>query len=156
MTIGEKIKYARKKRGLTQKELGLMIGFDNNTADVRVAQYESGTRTPRADMLLKIAEALDVSIDYLRKPTLDDLDNAVSVLYLLFGLEMEAEKQHTNNFSIISVPDENPNGKTQPVIQFHNHRIEAVLLQWQLRKSELKKGTLTQKEYDEWLFNFEI
>lgn len=53
MTVGERIKYARKMRGLTQKELGLRIGFDENTADVRVAQYESGTRTPKLDMLQK-------------------------------------------------------------------------------------------------------
>ena len=43
MTIGEKIKNARNLRGLTQKELGIKLGFDEKSADVRVAQYESGT-----------------------------------------------------------------------------------------------------------------
>ena len=42
MTIGEKIKNARNLRGLTQKELGMKLVFDENSADVRIAQYESG------------------------------------------------------------------------------------------------------------------
>lgn len=33
MTIGEKIKNARNLRGLTQKELGINLGFDEKSAD---------------------------------------------------------------------------------------------------------------------------
>lgn len=43
MAIGDKIKKIRMKRDMTQKELGLAIGFNEKTADVRMAQYESGT-----------------------------------------------------------------------------------------------------------------
>ena len=43
MNIGENIKNARNLRGLTQKELGMKLGFDEKSADVRIAQYESGT-----------------------------------------------------------------------------------------------------------------
>lgn len=32
MTIGEKIKQARNMRGMTQKQLGLALGFSENTA----------------------------------------------------------------------------------------------------------------------------
>ena len=151
MTVGERIKYARKMRGLTQKELGLRIGFDENTADVRVAQYESGTRTPKLDMLTKIADILDVNIDSLREPTLED---TTSFLHLLFNLEMEADKRHTNNFSIVSVPDDTFKEQTHPAIQFHNHLLEEFLLEWQLRRIELRNGTITKEEYDEWMFNF--
>ncbi|MGN0604116.1 MAG: helix-turn-helix domain-containing protein, partial [Oscillospiraceae bacterium] len=54
MTIGEKIKNARNLRGLTQKELGIKLGFDEKSADVRIAQYESGTRTPKSELLSEI------------------------------------------------------------------------------------------------------
>lgn len=37
MTIGEKIKTARNLRGLTQKELGIKLGFDEKSADERIA-----------------------------------------------------------------------------------------------------------------------
>ena len=151
MNVGDRIKYARKMRGLTQKELGLMIGFDENTADVRVAQYESGTRTPKLDMLTKIAAVLDVNIDSLREPTLED---TTSFLHLLFNLEIEADQRHTNNFSIVSVPDDTFKEQTHPAIQFHNHLLEEFLLEWQLRRIELRNGTITKEEYDEWMFNF--
>lgn len=53
MAVGDRIKRVRKLRSLTQKELGLAVGFEENTADVRIAQYETGTRTPKEDMLKK-------------------------------------------------------------------------------------------------------
>ena len=52
MSIGERIRYIRNLRGMTQKELGKAIGFDDRTADIRIAQYESGTRTPKANYVL--------------------------------------------------------------------------------------------------------
>lgn len=64
MTIGEKIKLHRKNCGLTQKELGEKSGF-HNRGDVRIAQYESGTRIPKYEILKRIADALDLSVDEL-------------------------------------------------------------------------------------------
>ena len=42
MAIGERIKYFRNLRGMTQKYLGQIVGFPIKTADVRMAQYETG------------------------------------------------------------------------------------------------------------------
>jgi transcriptional regulator with XRE-family HTH domain len=50
MAIGERIKYIRNLKNFTQKYLGQLIGFPEKTADIRIAQYESGTRTPKADI----------------------------------------------------------------------------------------------------------
>lgn len=55
MTIGERIKRVRMKRGMTQKELGIALGFPDRSADVRIAQYESGSRTPKEDLIRQIA-----------------------------------------------------------------------------------------------------
>ena len=52
MAIGERIHYFRLLRGMTQKQLGNAVGFTENTADVRIAQYESGVRTPKAEIVL--------------------------------------------------------------------------------------------------------
>ena len=46
MKLGEKIKLVRKHRGLTQRELGERLHLDGNAAN-RIAQYESGFRTPK-------------------------------------------------------------------------------------------------------------
>ena len=43
--MGDKIHRIRDFRGMTQKQLGIAVGFDEKSADVRIAQYESGTRT---------------------------------------------------------------------------------------------------------------
>ena len=40
MAVGDRIKRARNLRGMTQKELGIAIGFEEKSADIRIAQYE--------------------------------------------------------------------------------------------------------------------
>lgn len=61
MTIGEKIKFIRKFRGITQKELDVGIEFDEKGADNRIAQYETNYQVPKKDTLLQIAKVLDVN-----------------------------------------------------------------------------------------------
>lgn len=149
MTIGEKIKNTRNLRGLTQKELGIKLGFDEKSADVRIAQYESGTRTPKSELLSEIAFILDVNVNSLKNPS---LKNTETFIHLLFDLEQESKKQHINNFSIISVPDEF--GNSQPALQFHNHLLNEFLSEWQLRRKELNEKIITEEEYEEWMMNF--
>ena len=60
MTVGDKIKKIRTFRGMTQKELGLAIGFEEKGADNRIAQYETNYRVPKRELLDKIAEVLRV------------------------------------------------------------------------------------------------
>ena len=45
MAIGERIHFFRLLRGMTQKYLGMALGFPEKSADVRLAQYETGSRT---------------------------------------------------------------------------------------------------------------
>lgn len=40
---------------MTQKELGMGVGFDEKGADNRIAQYETNYRVPKKDMLLQMA-----------------------------------------------------------------------------------------------------
>jgi len=68
MAIGERIRFIRNLRGMTQKYLGIAIGFPEKTADIRMAQYESGTRTPKVDVTGELAKALEVSPQALTVP----------------------------------------------------------------------------------------
>ena len=61
MAIGERIRFFRNLRGMTQKYLGIKLGFSERTADIRMAQYEAGTRTPKASMVESLAYVLEVS-----------------------------------------------------------------------------------------------
>ena len=41
MAIGQRIRFFRNRKGMTQKYLGEFLGFVGKTSDVRMAQYES-------------------------------------------------------------------------------------------------------------------
>lgn len=56
MTIGQRIKNARKQQGLTQEQLAQRLGLATGT----IQQYELGKRQPRIEQLRRIADALNV------------------------------------------------------------------------------------------------
>ncbi len=58
MEYGKRIKDARNKSGLTQKQLGERLGVSESA----VAQYESGQRVPKVDTLQRIADALNIPL----------------------------------------------------------------------------------------------
>ena len=61
MAIGKRIRFFRNRKGMTQKQLGEMLGFLGRTSDVRIAQYESESRTPKSDLVKEMAQIFDVS-----------------------------------------------------------------------------------------------
>ena len=54
-----------------RKYLGTIVGFPERSADVRLAQYETGTRKPKAELTAALAQALDVSPHALDVPDID-------------------------------------------------------------------------------------
>ena len=100
MAVGDRIKRARNLRGMTQKELGIAIGFEEKSADIRIAQYESNTRTPKEELLRKIAEVLDVNYRSLYEPT---LYAAEDVMYTLF--ELDEHYPGTRLYEVIDTTD---------------------------------------------------
>lgn len=67
LSQGSRIAYARKYRGLTQSDLGILCGFDPGGAGIRINQYERNHKHPRDDCLKKISEVLQVDICYLQQ-----------------------------------------------------------------------------------------
>lgn len=61
MSIGERIKELRNKKGWTQTDLANEIGLTY----VQVGRYEKQKATPSSEVLQKIAVALDTTGDYL-------------------------------------------------------------------------------------------
>ena len=47
MAIGERINFFRNKRGMTQKYLGMQVGFPEKSADVRSLSMKQGQEAPR-------------------------------------------------------------------------------------------------------------
>lgn len=72
ITFGEKLRYLRRKNNLTQKQLGMAVGFPENTADVRIAQYESNARMPKEELLNEFVRILGVHNEILTVPVLSE------------------------------------------------------------------------------------
>lgn len=64
--IGVKIRQARKEKGLTQEKLSEKCGLSNKYFGV----VEGGFKKLSVETLIKIANALDVSVDYLLSDSL--------------------------------------------------------------------------------------
>ncbi len=61
MYIGERIKFLREQNGYTQEKLEEITDIQKGT----ISKYENGHNSPSAENIEKIANAFDVSIDYL-------------------------------------------------------------------------------------------
>lgn len=75
MTFGERLKDLRKKRSLTQSQLGEKL----NVTKASISGYENDTRSPDRETLVKIAEIFNVSTDYLLGRT-DDKEKAPTLV----------------------------------------------------------------------------
>lgn len=72
MAFGDNMMLLRKKKGISQADLGKMTG---TSGDV-IGRYERGDITPSIEVVSKIADALEVSVDYLIGKTKMVLDAA--------------------------------------------------------------------------------
>ena len=138
MAIGERIGFFRKKRGMTQKYLGQKIGFPERSADVRMAQYEVGSRKPKEDVTNALAEALDVSPRALNVP---DIDSLLGVAHTLFALE---------DIYGLAIAKEDGSYCLEPNI-FKSPRaseIQTFMKAWYEMEAKRKTGEITQEEYD--------
>lgn len=68
MTLGEKIKSARKAKGFTQRQLAEMVDAKHNS----VCDWEKGKSKPDPDMIELLCGALEVTPTYLVGSKSDD------------------------------------------------------------------------------------
>ena len=130
MKLGARIRKIRMFRNITQKELGRRLGYGESSADVRIAQYESGQRTPKQETLIRIAEILEVDVRNFLSPgiaTMDELNRGLFHLFLLNDSESETVG--------ITIRDK----KTMSYLQ-----------EWMGKKQKLGDGRITEEEYLEW------
>ena len=141
MAIGERIRFFRIMRGMTQKHLGMLLGFPEKSADVRLAQYETGTRSPKADITASLASVLDVSPQALTVPDIDSLIGLAHTLFALediYGLKVRGE---TNGVYL----QVEPNG-------CNSEELLAILEAWREQAAKLEAGEITREDYDRWRY----
>ncbi|NOQ75416.1 MAG: helix-turn-helix domain-containing protein [Crocinitomix sp.] len=71
MTFGERLTIIRKRKGLSQADIGKIIGINGDA----YGRYERNEVKPNIDMATSISNALKVSLDYLVGKTNLELDN---------------------------------------------------------------------------------
>jgi len=143
MAIGERIKFFRVLRGMTQKGLGALIGFSDATADVRVAQYESGTRKPKEKYVENLANALDVSPLALDVP---DIDSYYGLMHTLFACE-----------DIYGLKADRVDGTLCITLDKSNSNYSAMfdmINKWQCEAEKLVNGEISKEEYDQWRYTY--
>ena len=68
--MGERLSKRRKQLGLTQEQLAEMAGSTTQT----ISTAETGRKALRPENVLKLCDALDISIDYLFRGQISDQD----------------------------------------------------------------------------------
>ena len=144
MAIGTGIHFFRIMRGMTQKYLGMLVGFPEKSADVRLAQYETGSRKPKADLTAALAQALDVAPQALDIP---DIDSYIGLMHTLFSLE-----------DIYGLIVSETDGEVCLKVNKDKSKDAAELLQmltaWQEQAVKLSAEEISREDYDQWRYNY--
>jgi transcriptional regulator with XRE-family HTH domain len=63
--VGNRLREARERLGISQKQLGIKAGLDPFGASPRINQYETGKHVPDVQTAQRLAEVLEVPAPYL-------------------------------------------------------------------------------------------
>ena len=144
MAIGERIRFFRNLRGMTQKYLGQVVGFPEKTADIRMAQYESGSRTPKAELTENLASALGVSPLALSVP---DIDSYLGLMHTLFTLEDRYGLTVETGENGVSLRVDPRKGKDAA-------ELSEMLTVWAQQAEKYRSGEINREDYDKWRYNY--
>lgn len=143
MAIGNRIKFIRNLRNLTQKELGLKVGFPERAADVRIAQYESEKRIPKEDLVGNIAASLNVSPYTLTVP---DIDTDIGLMHTLFTLEDMCGFRITRIDGELCITLDKYDKNYVSMFKMLNS--------WLSENEKLQSGEITKEDYDNWRYHY--
>lgn len=144
MATGERIHFFRNLRGMTQKYLGMMVGFPERSADIRMAQYESETRTPKAEITEKLASVLDVSPKAIDLP---DIDSYIGLMHTFFALEDRYGLKIGEIDGELCLRLEKTKGT-----EYQN--LFELLSSWHQAAAKLETGEITREEYNQWRYRY--
>ncbi|RHS38293.1 XRE family transcriptional regulator [Butyricicoccus sp. AF10-3] len=144
MAIGERIRFFRNLRGMTQKYLGQMVGFPEKTADIRMAQYESGSKSPKAELTENLAGVLGVSPLALSVP---DIDSYLGLMHTLFTLEDRYGLTVETGEIGVSLRVDPRKGKDAA-------ELFEMLTAWAEQAEKYHNGEINREDYDKWRYNY--
>ncbi len=142
MIIGNRIRFIRNLRGITQKRLGIQAGLQEKNVDVRMAQYECGTRVPKKGLTANFAKVLNVSPAALNVP---DIESHTGIMHTFFALEdLYGLKIDIINGEIVLRLRECPG----------NMELREDFVKWLNEALLVRDGDISRDKYDDWRYNF--
>ena len=100
MNTGEKIKYFRLAHGITQEQLAQDAEISHST----LRKYEANERNPKYEQLLKIADALGISVNIFTDFDIRTMSDLLSLIFKMneqLDLQFNSEKNAQGNI----IPD---------------------------------------------------
>lgn len=162
MTQGQRIRFVREFRHMTQKELGLACGFPEASADVRIRQYESDQKSPKKDALDLIANVLNVHSYALASYT---TFNATDTLETFFWLEtfellelfkMEEVRKPAEDWVVKGIYNEpnylHSNAPIGMIVKYN--LVNNFMQEWYTRYVEYHQNIITKDQYINWKLNW--
>lgn len=157
MSIGERLLFFRKLRNITQKKLGIQVGFTERNAESRMTQYENNRRTPKEELIKAFAHFLDVSPDAISVP---DIDSYMGVMFTLFAIEDRFGITHTIDDNGKIYMDITPGifqpalNKTIPQDNPELNTLYRMIRSYAEQTKKYLSGEITKEEYDEWRYHY--
>lgn len=121
----------------------LLIDIKNGAAN-RIAQYETGYRTPKAEIVEKIAKVLNVREETFYMPN----DTIVDLIRTLIWYDWEH-----------SLPFQDFGDSTQCFLlrirlSCSHPAVKALLADWQIHRTAFENGRITSSDYLEWMLQW--
>lgn len=124
--------------------MGQVVGFPEKTADIRMAQYESGSRSPKAELTENLAGALGVSSLALSVP---DIDSYLGLMHTLFTLEDRYGLTVETGETGVSLRVDPRKGKDAA-------ELSEMLTAWAEQAEKYRNGKINREDYDKWRYNY--
>lgn len=140
LTIGSRISYIRRFRGMTQQELGNAIGIKGTKARNIICRYERTGRVPRDGVLKEIAKILQVSFILIQRY---DFRDPKDVFYLMIWVE-----ELYPFLRLTKVGSETARNRSQ---EFLNERYT----EWHRMQLKYRKKEISHDDYLSWKFGLE-
>lgn len=124
-----------------------MLGYGKSSAN-RIAQYEMGYRSPKANRLKEIAKAMNIREEIFLMPD----ETPIDLLRILIWYDWE----HEGVLQLATSRTANtPPGKTvSPIIYSEQLPLNRLLLDWADQKHSLSVRKITRADYLEWMLQW--
>ena len=128
-------------------DLFCMLGYGKSSAN-RIAQYEMGYRSPKANRLKEIAKAMNIREEIFLMPD----ETPIDLLRILIWYDWE----HEGVLQLATSRTANtPPGKTvSPIIYSEQLPLNRLLLDWADKKHSLSVRKITRADYLEWMLQW--